>query len=901
MDNYNGSEEGSHQYGQDHSRYMNQQQQSSGQGQYFGDQHQDHRYQQQQDQQTSFQDRRGSEQDFSERSSPQRPSRAPPADVFQVSQESSRTSQRAPRRREPTTTAAAPAQETGLPSLDDYEAMLQEMTSPSLGPRDGGRSGSRRQEREAREGRSERMARQARRQQQEQDPEALQTREQRREQRQQQRQAEQQQQQQQQQPKLVIQPDQPKTVNISVQESPTSGSLLNVDRSVDDRNYKRRSSLPNNLKETPSLFTGVQRRKSDEQLVSSTQAAEPSNAPSANNVSLQDYSHLPELQPKRYSWENESVAPRTDLLNQDIEVRPENIQRKGSWQGLQLSEENQDPEHSPTDGYRPPLVATSFDAGVQPDGDTSSVPSPQAVRISGANSRSRPSTPVGGIRPPPGPPPPSASMGLAQLPRRISPPSKKRSGSGSNNNGKPGSPSTNMLQPFSQATRPRAGSSASVSSLSSVSSIVFDRTLTPPPPLSPLPSLPPPPAHHVPPPTIPLPPLDGPEPDQQTRSRKVSGGKELPPPPQVVLQTDGHVASPVSGSPLSMGGALDMTAALESMRAQLAERDEEIARLKAEQSDHRTVAAQQSGLEQELNDAKGEIQRLQQAMEAREHNQAENQAQERARADLEQEVSDLRSDKTRQEESIAMLEHELDMVNARSEQEAMQYRTLQDSLAELSERHKKETEALTEKVDEAVREEKTAGEARDRVLRERILEQSTRNDQLEEEIFRLQKALEASNKEKDVLSRTNRSLERHLSMQHLQEQENVYRKEELERENAELRELVSDLDMAAARTLNRADGADDDENGAQNEGDADRESQAAAMFEQQYRKWMEQAELMSQKLTRAEEEARRTLEQNEKLRVQLELAQSSRPARHSLPSRSSTPVAARRLSPQFST
>lgn len=339
------------------------------------------------------------------------------------------------------------------------------------------------------------------------------------------------------------------------------------------------------------------------------------------------------------------------------------------------------------------------------------------------------------------------------------------------------------------------------------------------------------------------------------------------------------------------------------MRTQLAEKDEEITRLKAERT--------------ELINAKSEIQRLQKMTERKgEQSRTENQGtrqeleskieelmrktqvQEQAYKELEQETSNLRSDKARQEESYTIMEQELHVVTARSEQEAAQYRTLQDSvrrlsseMAELSERHRKEAEAQME-------EERTNAEAREKVLRDRIVEQSSRNDQLEEEVFRLQKALEASNKDKEVLARTNRSLERHLSMQHLKEQENLYRKEELERENAEIRELLSDLDMAAAKALNRANDGEDGENGAQKEGDADRQLQAADMFEQQCRRWTEQAELMSQKLARAEDEARKAMEQNEKLKVALELSQSFR---QSLPSRSSTPIAVRRLSPHFST
>ncbi|KAG0007011.1 hypothetical protein BGZ65_012656 [Modicella reniformis] len=314
------------------------------------------------------------------------------------------------------------------------------------------------------------------------------------------------------------------------------------------------------------------------------------------------------------------------------------------------------------------------------------------------------------------------------------------------------------------------------------------------------------------------------------------------------------------------------------------------------------VVALRAGLERELASAREEIQRLQGVTEKKEQDDAkqarqeleskieeltrENQAQGQAYMELEQEVHNLRADKVHHEESCAKMELELKVVNARSEQEAAQYRTLQDSIqrmsskmtrlesqhetavGELMEHHKTESEALVENIkketEASFREERAELDVREKVLRDRILAQSSRNDQLEEDIFRLQKELEASNKEKEVLARTNRSLERHLSMQNLQEQENLYRKEELELDNARLRELLSDLDTAAAKRLSR-----DNE-------DVNRELQAAEMFEQQHRKWVEQAELMTQKLVRIEEEARKTMEQNEELKVALELARSSK-------------------------
>ncbi|KAK3817649.1 MAG: hypothetical protein J3Q66DRAFT_388165 [Benniella sp.] len=1065
--------------------------------------------QQQQPQQTdmSYRDQRGGgtgeQQDLSEKSSSQRPSRAPVADVFQLSpsspgQESPRTMQRAQRRRgEP----AAAQQETEFRSLDDYEAMLQEMTSPALGPKDGRATTTttsaappRRQERDAR---ADRSPRPPRRQPQQQEPEQQQgsVREQRP--RLQPRQTPDQEQRP---SRAHHHADQLRTMNISVpsQYQTSKLSSLGLDPAFDERKLKRRSSLPSHLKgptttdttTTDGLTSSVQRRNSDDQqLLSSTLAVELSvsndsilsrkgtalNRPNGGHyhhhqggaaplVHVQrDYSALSSSvppEPKRFSWENESVTTRADLL-QGHDIRPRSLQRKGSW--LQpLSDESPESEQSttvtvtaatataPEGRHAQPLRTGSQNSlnGSQPAtptgpsslsrshspmsveastqqqqqqqqpspspadnddylSDGGGIPVPKGRRPSrSTGTRSRPNTPVSGIRPPPGPAPASASSGIVQISRKVSPPSKKRSGSVSNTNmggsgsssagngggklGSPSSSSSDMLQPIVRGTRPRAASSASVSTLGSVGSIiVLDRSLTPPAPSSPLPSLPPPPPHHVPPPRIPLPPLEGPAAAAATaggviglgldplpvRTRKASGGKDqlfsavsaavaaVPPlPPQVVLNAEG-----------ARTHDSDLMAQLEAMRAQLAERDEMIAQLKAEQRTRRPSVQKVGLMEQELVQAKHEIQRLQGVMEEKEQNptttttttmattgkqqqqqaarqqalvsemealKQTHQVQEKARLALEQEVLQLRSEKTRQEERLEAMERELSTLKARSEQETLVHtRTLQDhlerwnaqkmhlesqhtkALTDLTERHQKEKETLVETTTRQERmittnttlalrrrhEEKTAEteaetEAREKVLRDRLLEQASRYDQLADAFFQMEKTLATTIKEKETMARTNRSLERHLSMQHLQEQENLYRKEELERENAELRELVSELDMAVARTLSQQQqqqqhneevegGAlteEEKEKKKNNGGELDREQQMMATFEQQYRKWNENAELMAQKLARAEDETRKVLAQNEKLQVALELSHTNR---QSPSARSPTPSA----------
>lgn len=275
---------------------------------------------------------------------------------------------------------------------------------------------------------------------------------------------------------------------------------------------------------------------------------------------------------------------------------------------------------------------------------------------------------------------------------------------------------------------------------------------------------------------------------------------------------------------------------------------------------------------------------------------------------LRQETMQLRADKAAQEERFIELQRDLKASTSRSQQEEAQYRTLQDTVQRLSSKitrmegqHTSELEqvqrdheevmervvhehaqTLTEVSEQAQSESRSQQaqiherleaqfaketkelHARERVLRERLSEQSLRNDQLEAQVFLLEKAQEAHEAEKETMARTNRSLERHLSMQHLQEQENVYKMEELERENTKLRAVLAELDMAAYQSRR------------QEEQDNEEVSHAAmaAMYETQQRRWAEHTQLMERKMAKVEEEARAMMEQNMQLKVALEMVQS---------------------------
>ncbi|KAF9312581.1 hypothetical protein BG003_006140 [Podila horticola] len=275
---------------------------------------------------------------------------------------------------------------------------------------------------------------------------------------------------------------------------------------------------------------------------------------------------------------------------------------------------------------------------------------------------------------------------------------------------------------------------------------------------------------------------------------------------------------------------------------------------------------------------------------------------------LRQETMQLRADKAAQEERFIELQRDLKASTSRSQQEEAQYRTLQDTVQRLSSKitrmegqHTSELEqvqrdheevmervvhehaqTLTEVSEQAQSESRSQQaqiherleaqfaketkelHARERVLRERLSEQSLRNDQLEAQVFLLEKAQEAHEAEKETMARTNRSLERHLSMQHLQEQENVYKMEELERENTKLRAVLAELDMAAYQSR-RQEKQDNEEVS---------HAAMAAMYETQQRRWAEHTQLMERKMAKVEEEARAMMEQNMQLKVALEMVQS---------------------------
>ncbi|KAK3829030.1 MAG: hypothetical protein J3Q66DRAFT_435456 [Benniella sp.] len=663
-------------------------------------------------------------------------------------QDSPRATQRAlQKRRENNNNTQFPSTIDGeLPSLDQYEEMLQKMTSPGLGP-----TRPRRTEQD-REARSERIGRHARKMtQQLQQPQPqqlridrLQTLEQ----------------------ELQLQSE-PMRLESHQEASPTLGNHPSI--SVEDRKLRRRSSLPssfggkNGLERAPSGSSPTQIHANEGTTL--LQA-------SINNSAVVE---------NRYSWMDESVALREDLIihhdrsKMNTGATDENSPLDPESGDSGLSPRNHYPAHSMLTASSPPssrsrsttplgmaatppnmqhLLASMDEADMSPSPHRSTTPNP---------SRSRPTTPTLGIRPPPGPAPPSAVSGpinVPNMPRKGSPMGRRVKGG----------PLSAIISP---GGRPRAGSSASVSSMSSITSIAIDSAIQQAPPTLPLPSLPPPPSVSAPLPTIPS--TMSSDPATQRR-RKASGSKELViPAPQLVSelqqnQGQDSLLTPVSLPPTSpesseLGLSYPSASSLHSPNHPQSQITRLKKRVSTLQKELETLGKQLSGRirdggEQQLKidqltlerdtlekqvallqdyvpkkddgqeydntDLQTAMQQIQQekdilmreciakhdrqGTDASPDDTAETGRDEgHSNSSLHQELEILRSERDGLQESRAAQDRELELMNGRLQQEEAQYRILQDTvqrltskIAQLESNHASEMERLQQDHEEVM-------------------------------------------------------------------------------------------------------------------------------------------------------------------------------------------------------
>ncbi|KAG0099860.1 hypothetical protein BGZ93_005619 [Podila epicladia] len=274
---------------------------------------------------------------------------------------------------------------------------------------------------------------------------------------------------------------------------------------------------------------------------------------------------------------------------------------------------------------------------------------------------------------------------------------------------------------------------------------------------------------------------------------------------------------------------------------------------------------------------------------------------------LEQEVERLQAERSNQQKAFSALQKELEAFSARSQQEEAQYRTLQDTvqrltlklsklenqhsneiqqiqrdhedlldkvvhehantLTEISEQFKADSETQflrwREDREQGSTKDKQEAAAREKVLYTRLEEQSARNDRLETRVFELEQQQAQHDIEMDTWVNTNKSLERQLAIEQLQQQENIHRVEQMQKENKRLLAILSGLDIAVVLE-------------ASHSGDTEKEVESGkSQYEQQRQKWQDHIQLLERKMARTEEEATVIMQKNMDLMVALEMAQKS--------------------------
>ncbi|KAG0339436.1 hypothetical protein BG000_002124 [Podila horticola] len=343
---------------------------------------------------------------------------------------------------------------------------------------------------------------------------------------------------------------------------------------------------------------------------------------------------------------------------------------------------------------------------------------------------------------------------------------------------------------------------------------------------------------------------------------------------------------------------------LEGMRSKLEkdlrEAKSEIQRLQSRVTDQEQMLAQDQALREEL-EVKMEALKL-----SKEDQSSPKGAKDDTHTALQQEVERLQAEKSSQQEEFSALQKELEAFSARSQQEEAQYRTLQDTvqrltlklsklesqhsteiqqiqqdheellekvvhqhantLTEMSEQSKADSETQLLRWREDQEKDSTKGKqeavTREKVLNARLEEQSARNDRLEARVFELEQAQSLHDVEMDTWINTNKSLERQLAIEQLQQQENIYRMKQIQKENKRLLAILSGLDIAVALEASQGDTEKEVESGK-------------SQYEQQRRKWQDQTQLLERKMARAEEEATVIMQKNMDLMVALEMAQKS--------------------------
>ncbi|GJJ70373.1 hypothetical protein EMPS_02722 [Entomortierella parvispora] len=416
-------------------------------------------------------------------------------------------------------------------------------------------------------------------------------------------------------------------------------------------------------------------------------------------------------------------------------------------------------------------------------------------------------------------------------------------------------------------------------------------------------------------------------------SRPSSGGRA--PMQTTLIALDQDLLQPPGVLPPAEGRSVsELSMELETLRMQLIEKEETITRMSVGQREHdqnaRPVSEVRSKSKKNTTNTLNDIQRLQGLLveQGLNSNRSSSSNAEEGQENsslalhaLQQELETLRQETASQEEVKATMARELEAFTARSQQEEAQYRTLQDTvqrltskvsrmeaqhasevkqiqrdheellekvvmehantLTDLSEQSKTDSEAQLrrwrEDQEKGSDQDKQESLAREKVLLRRLEAQALKNDQLEERILELERFQNDHEEESENWLKTNKSLERQLAIEQLQQQENLYRIEQVEKENRRLRTILADLDLAAQLAKITAEGHETEDEDALYESTTSRARSKGAqdLYKDQRQKWLDRTQALERKMARSEEEATVIMQRNMELMVALEMTQSA--------------------------
>ncbi|KAF9574654.1 hypothetical protein EC968_005884 [Mortierella alpina] len=901
-------------------------------------------------------------------------------DAFSTPQASPRMAPKPPPRRREQPQPASNSND--LPSLDQYEAMLQQMTSPAGSPKEP----RQRRTETASDRSSRRMTRQGRKQHQQQNliSEELIT---------------------------AAVPESPSSITNSRELTGTKNKFV---ESLNEQKHKRRSSMPTFGDFPIRALTELKRRSSEYRIP----AGHPSSALVQGAGSIANSSTESSVRP----WEdNHGITPvkgsidgRRDFQNAGSSKRTSKTLSQNNVRSTRrLSQAPAPPEtdyfsvqHPPksdysldegdrrieqyqmelrllqSSGMKSPNMATTRARAVTEEGSSipvaGPVPPPSRQQLlaslgdgssSGPTSPNRSTTPTSPKTRPttpvrPAPPSGSSPMSITSAPiilgHGTSAPSLNNT-TNYNKKNPSGAASPRRIKPISAAPpspaapRSRAASVASVNSMNSMaSSFHMDGILNQAPPSLPLPSVPSSPASpaSISSATMSVSESSSSSTNNTPRRRKPSespaaaASVAATPFTGVFLQPSSQFMSAELEEMALLSSANSRTgwmAELEALKLQLIERDETIQRLTTErQQEHDQQLQIQTeealGFQRELSISEETRSKLEKRLAQSEQ---ERQLQEAKYQQLEQAFEQLQlmgtQSKQQQEdehhwalqETVQRLTNQM---TALEEQHTLEMQRLQQNhdelletvvlkhagaLTDLSEQAKTDYEQrcvlLREELERQFRQEHQELLSRERVLQSRWEERSRQGQVLQERLFRLEQGQATHEEERETWRQTNKSLERQLAIEHLQQQENVYRIERLEKENRRLHEILADLDLAAMAWItrtnndnNNASTGPSDDHGLAGDGDVDKthrgggtlaphvdennsndndndndlgsapsKTEMMALYESQRQRWKNQTQLLERKMAKSEEEATAIMQKNMELMVALEMAQST--------------------------